>query len=153
MKTLFILIFTTTFSLSIAYSAAPKGLTNLFKKVEEAKVKKDNPSKEDIIKYLAEETKKADKMDLLNISEYLYKAGEHLDQNFDEEFLTKILSYYPAILQKEMSHTLVEMFAESYQKNQARFDTIIDKQLNSEQREDFRGRIQAAIEEEKNGQG
>lgn len=153
MKKLTIFILTTIFLQGTAFAAAPKGITSLFQKVEEAKDKKENPTKEEILKYLAEETKKLDKMDLLSISNYLYKAGEHLDKKFDEAFLTTLLSYYPEILKKEMSHTLVEMFADSYKKNQSRFDDIIDKQLNAEQREDFRGRIQAAFHEQEHGQG
>lgn len=148
------LLLTLLFSTSSIEAAAPKGLASFFEKAssQPQQEKALTMSKEEILKTLETETKK-EKMDLLLVSQQLYAAGEHLDKNFDEAFLKSVLSYYPAILKKEMSHTLVEMFAESYKKNQKRFDTVLEQSLNEEQRQDFKDRIQAAFYEQENGQG
>lgn len=150
--TLFLTLLLSTSSIE---AAAPKGLASFFEKAssQPQQEKAQTMSKEDILKTLETETKKEQKMDLLVVSQQLYAAGEHLDKNFDEAFLKSVLNFYPVILKKEMSHTLVEMFAESYKKNQKRFDTLLEQSLNEEQRQDFKDRIQAAFYEQENGQG
>ena len=143
------------FSTASLEAAAPKGLASFFEKASTQPQQENvsTMSKEQILKNLETEVKKEQKMDLLVVSQQLYAAGEYLDKNFDEAFLKSVLSFYPMILKKEMSHTLVEMFAESYKNNQKRFDSLLEESLNEEQRQDFKDRIQAAFYEQENGQG
>lgn len=150
-----LVLITSLFFCLNSWAAAPKGITSLFNKSEQLKEQnkaQKTLSKEEILQYLSIETKKSDKMDLLGVSERLYTAGEYLDKEFDENFLQSILSYYPEILKREMSHTLVEMFADSYKKNQKRFDLALDKKLSSEQKNDFIERLKAAYYEAEHGQ-
>jgi hypothetical protein len=150
----FILFFLST--LVYSHASQPKStkvLDAYFNKSQNLVPAQVSQTKEEILSFLAVELQKGEEINLRLMSHHLYAAGEHLEKEFDRDFLGKLLPHYKIILGQDPTHTYVEMFVQSYDKNREAFDQLIDQALDQESRADFRSRLEASRQEAIEGQG
>jgi hypothetical protein len=141
-------------SAQIGVGGKPATVQSSSKVLEKTKELSDSgASQEEIVKKLYAESDKKDKMNLLSAYETLESAAKILEKNYNEEFLVKVLGFYPNYLKVDNTHYHLEMFADLYKSKKAEFDKAIDKALSKADAEEFRRRMGFCLSEAENGNG
>jgi len=92
-------------------------------------------------------------MDFLAAGRALRSAAKILEENYDEEFLVRVLGFYPNYFTVEQANFHLEIFVELYLRKQAEFERAIDKALSKRDAATFRIRMGYVIGEYFHGNG